>query len=64
MFWFFGLAACGILIPRPGMEPIPRALEGQVLANGPLGKPLETMLLEAPDSWPESHLQTTSRHIP
>ena len=30
MFWFFGRQACGILAPRPGIEPAPPALEGEV----------------------------------
>ena len=38
MFWFFGLKACGILAPRPGIEPAPPALEGEVLTTGPPGK--------------------------
>ena len=29
MFWFFGREACGILDPRPGIEPAPPALEGE-----------------------------------
>ena len=34
-FFFFKLypLACGILIPHPGMEPVPTALEGRVLAT-------------------------------
>ena len=35
IFWFFGDKACGILAPRPGIEPIPPALEGGFLATGP-----------------------------
>ena len=35
MFWFFGREACGILAPRPGIEPAPPALEGEVLTTGP-----------------------------
>ena len=31
MFWFFGVKACGILVPQPGIQPIPPALEGGVL---------------------------------
>ena len=31
-------AACGILVPRPGIEPASSALEGGFLAAGPLGK--------------------------
>ena len=30
MFWFFGREAHGILAPRPGIEPAPSALEGEV----------------------------------
>ena len=37
LFWFFGREACGI---RPGMEPAPPALEGEVLAIGLPGKSL------------------------
>ena len=40
MFWFFGPKACGILAPRPGIEPIPPALEGEVLTTGPPGNSL------------------------
>ena len=39
-FGFFGHEACGILAPRPGIEPIPPALEGKVLATGLLGSPI------------------------
>ena len=38
MFWFFGHEACGILAPRPGIEPAPPALEGEVLTTGLPGK--------------------------
>ena len=38
MFWFFGLGACGILAPQPGIKPIPPALEGEVLTTGPPGE--------------------------
>ena len=38
MFWFFGRKACGILAPRPGIEPAPPALEGEVLTTGLPGK--------------------------
>ena len=31
IFFFFGRAAYGILIPRPGMEPVPPAIEAQSL---------------------------------
>ena len=40
-FGVFGHEACGILAPRPGIEPAPTALEGEVLTTGPPGKSLE-----------------------
>ena len=36
MFWFFGCEACGIVAPHPGTDPIPPALEGEVLTTAPL----------------------------
>ena len=30
MFWFYGCEAYGILVPCPGFEPTPPALEGEV----------------------------------
>ena len=44
MFWFFGPKACGILVPRPGIEQAPPALEGEVLTNGSPGKSPMTVL--------------------
>ena len=38
--------ACGILVPQPGIEPMPPVLEGRVLATGPPGKQMCT-----PDLW-------------
>ena len=38
MPWFFAREACGILVPRPGIEPTAPALEGEVLTTGPPGK--------------------------
>ena len=38
---FFGRKACGILAPRPGIEPVLPALEGKVLTTGLPGKSLE-----------------------
>ena len=35
MFWFFGIQACGLLAPWPGMEPAPPVLEGEVLTTKP-----------------------------
>ena len=34
MFWFFGHELYGILVPWPGIEPAPSALEGEVLSTG------------------------------
>ena len=34
MFWSFGHEAYGILVPQAGIEPAPRALEGEVLTTG------------------------------
>ena len=34
MFWIFGRETCGILAPRPGIEPAAPALEGKVLTTG------------------------------
>ena len=42
---FFGPEACGLLTPRPGIEPTPAALEGEVLTTGPPGKSLSQVLL-------------------
>ena len=43
MVWFF-CEACGILAPRPGIEPAPPALEGEVLTTGPPGKSADSVL--------------------
>ena len=42
----FGLEACGILAPQPGIEPTPPALEGKVLTTGPPGKSLNPIFEE------------------
>ena len=39
MSWFFGREACGIIAPRPGIEPILSALEGEVLTTEQPGNP-------------------------
>ena len=39
-FVFFGHEVCGVLVPWPGIEPIPPALEGDILPTGPPGKSL------------------------
>ena len=33
-FWSFGHGAYGILVPQPGIEVAPHALEGEVLTTG------------------------------
>ena len=50
MFWFFGCEARGISAPRPGIEPVPPALEGEVLTTGPPGKSWY-ILNYHPNSW-------------
>ena len=40
MFCFFGHEAGGILAPRPGIEPMAPAFEGEVLITGLAGKSL------------------------
>ena len=37
-FGYFGLEACGVLAPLPGIKPIPPALKGEVLTTGLPGK--------------------------
>ena len=48
-FFFFyvwsQLAACGMLVPQPGIEPVPPALEGRVLTTEPPGKSLSSPLI-------------------
>ena len=40
-FLFFGLATCGILVPRPGIEPVPPTVEMRgALTTGLPGKSL------------------------
>ena len=39
MFWVFDHKACGILTPRPGIEPTPPALGDDVLTAGRQGSP-------------------------
>ena len=34
MLWFFGQEVCGILVPQPGTELKPPALESEVLITG------------------------------
>ena len=43
VFWFFGQETCGILALQPGIEPIPLALEGEVLTTGPPEKSLGSL---------------------
>ena len=37
-FMFWDLETCGILAPRPGIEPAPTPLEDEVLTTEPSGK--------------------------
>ena len=45
MFWFFSPEACVILVPRPGIQPTPPALEGEVLTTGVPGKSCSLVIL-------------------
>ena len=38
MCWFFGGEVCGIVAPRPGIEPTPSAFEAEVSTTGPTRK--------------------------
>ena len=38
--------ACGILVPRPGIEPVSPALEGRFSTTGPPGKSLKGVLVK------------------
>ena len=40
VLFYFVPELCGILVPRPGIESSPPALEGKVLTTGPPGKSL------------------------
>ena len=44
MLWYFGLEACGILAPQPGIKPAPCTLEGRVLTTQQPGKSLLLLL--------------------
>ena len=61
MFWFFGSEARGILAPRPGIEPAPPVLEGEVLTTGRPGKSLTHLFSScnlAPSSLSREDAQT------
>ena len=44
MFWAFGPEACWILAPQRRIEPIPPAVESEVLTTGPSGKSLLALI--------------------
>ena len=46
LFLFYDHEPCRILAPLSGTEPVPPALEGEVLTIGPPGKPLGYFLTE------------------
>ena len=46
MFCFFGIEACGILVPWPGITSTAPALEGEVLTTGPPGQSLDGSLFK------------------
>ena len=43
VFWSLGPKACQVLAPRPGIAPIPPALEGEVIITEPPGKSRESL---------------------
>ena len=45
IFCFFGWDVCGILVPQPGIEPTPPALEDEVLARTTREDPWEDLIL-------------------
>ena len=47
MFWFFGCETCGILAPRPRIEPRLPSLKDEVLNTGPPGKSLFSYVLNS-----------------
>ena len=47
----FGPKACGILALRPGIEPAPPALEGEILTRGPPGRSLRQLLSSLGRTW-------------
>ena len=49
-------AACGILVPRPGIEPVSPALEGSFFTTGPPAEPRLCFLLSV---WPWANLLTS-----
>ena len=56
-FVYFGLEACGILVPRPGIEPTPPAQKGKVLTTGPPGKSLTVLRTSAFKLWVKQDLR-------
>ena len=44
---------CGMLVPRPGIEPISPAVQGRFLTTGPPGKS-PTVSVKPPSSYPDS----------
>ena len=43
-FLFFDRKACGLLVPQPGIEPVPLALAGRVLTPGLPGQSFDSLL--------------------
>ena len=52
--------ACGILVPRPGIEPASPALEGGFFTTGPPGKSLPTFKTALPGDFPGGPVVGTS----
>ena len=53
------LAACGVLVPRPGIEHVPAALVSRFFTTGPLGKsPCLKTFLKMYGMWDDLSSQT------
>ena len=44
LLYFFGCKACRILAPQPGIEPMPPALEGQILTKIKIKTPRKSLM--------------------
>ena len=55
--FFFCYEACGILVPRPGIEPTPPTLKGNVLTTGPPGESLTVLSTFAFKLWVKQDLR-------
>ena len=59
MFWFFGHKKCGMLVPQPGIQPAPSALESKVLSTEPPGNFLSCLLWHYSDPQDTASVMTS-----